>query len=100
MRMTDVKRQAYQEKAEAKIEEQVAELDKLKAKAKGQVADAKLEVAGLVEQAEQRLSEMRERLGKVGDAGEDAWEDLVKGVDDAWDDVTGAVQSAWKRLRA
>jgi len=59
------KKDAYIEKAQAKIEEYACKLDELKAKAKGEVAGLKIE-----------LLEQIDKLAELTDSAEDKWEDL------------------------
>jgi cell fate (sporulation/competence/biofilm development) regulator YmcA (YheA/YmcA/DUF963 family) len=97
--MSKARKAAYQQKFEAKLEEQQAELSKLKAKAKGGVADARIDAHNAIEKAEKKVEGLRARVAELIEAGEDAWADLTDGIERAWDDVTDAVASAWKKLR-
>ena len=78
---------AYRKKAEAKIEEQLAKLDQLRAQAKGASADAQLEAGKQINDLESALKAAQRKLEDLGDAAEDAWEDAVKGFDRAVEDV-------------
>ena len=92
------KKKAYQQKAQAKLAEKRADIDKVKAKAKGASADAKIEASKAVDELESKYQVAKKKLDLLVDAGEDAWEDIAKGFDNAWDDVSGAVKKVFARL--
>ena len=91
------KQQAYRKKAEAKLAEKRAEIDKVKAQVKGAGADAELEASDAITELEGKYERAKRRLRDVAEAGEDAWEDLTKGFEEAWDDVSSAVKKAFGR---
>lgn len=89
---------AYVRKAEARLEEFDAEIDKLKARAKGTKAVAEIEYT-------EHLSELREKrdtaermLTELRAAGEGAADDLRFGMDRAWKELSSAVESARQRF--
>ncbi len=38
-------------------------------------------------------------LAGIGEAAEDAWENLAKGLDDAWDDISGGIKKVFARFK-
>lgn len=62
------KSKLYQEKVQAQIDEWAADLDRLKAKARGQSAEAGLEIQGLVDQFENKFREGKARLKAAWEA--------------------------------
>jgi hypothetical protein len=62
------KSKLYQEKVQAQIDEWSADLDKLKARVRGDSADAGLEVQGMVENLESKLREGKARLKAAWEA--------------------------------
>ncbi len=62
------KSKLYREKLQAQMDEWAADLDKLKAKARGQGADAGLEIQGMLEQLESKLREGKARLKAAWEA--------------------------------
>ena len=80
-------KEMYQQKQQAKLDERKAELDKLRAKAKGASAEAGLELNDQIEQLERKLADGKHKLSELAEAG-----------DEAWDSVKGGVESAWKSL--
>jgi F0F1-type ATP synthase membrane subunit b/b' len=89
---------AYRKKAEAKIEEQQAKLDQLRAKAKGAGADAQIEADQQIGELEKALKTARRKLEDIGAAAEDAWEDVAKSFDRAWEDVSGSAKKLFSRF--
>ena len=71
------KKDAYVEKAQAKISEQSAKLNELKAKVKGQVADQKIETYEHIEKLELKLDAAKSRLAEIADSAEEGWQDLT-----------------------
>ena len=69
-------KEAYRKKAEARIEEQQAKLDQLRAKAKGVGAAVRLEAEKQIGELEEKLRKAKRKLAEVADAAEDAWEDV------------------------
>ena len=88
-------KKAYQRKAQAKLAEKRAEIDKAKAKAKAAGADAEIKA---VDELEGKYKAAKSKFEQLADAGEDAWDDVAKGFEDAWDDVTGAVKKFFARV--
>jgi hypothetical protein len=91
-------KEAYRKKAEARIEEQQAKLDQLRAKAKGAGADARLEAEKQIGELEEKLRKAKRKLAEVAAAAEDVWEDVAKGLDDAWEDVSSSAKRLFSRF--
>lgn len=71
------KKDIYQQKAQAQLDEWKAELDKLKAKASGASADAQLELNKHVETLSGALEEGKAKLAEIKGASEDALESVI-----------------------
>lgn len=83
-------KQAYQQKLDAKLDEWKAEIDKLRAKADGASADAKLQYDSQIEDLKKRRDEMEQQLEKLRNAN--------AGADKAWDTMSDAMKDAWRRF--
>jgi predicted nucleic acid-binding Zn-ribbon protein len=70
------KKDAYIEKAQAKIEEYACKLDELKAKTKGEIAGLKIDAQEQLDKLEAKLDAAKLRLAELADSAEDKWEDL------------------------
>ncbi len=81
------KKDAYIEKAKAKIDEQIAKLDLLKAKAQGEIADHKLKSQEKIAELETKIKEAKTHLAEITDAAEDAWENIKNKFDNLADDI-------------
>lgn len=79
------KKDAYVQKLKAKIDQWDAELDKLTAKADQVEADSKIEYAKQVEDLRAKRKDLEDKIAKVQKAGDEAWEDLKRGVEDSWE---------------
>lgn len=91
------RKDAYERKIAARLEELDAEVDRLRAKAAGATADAQLEAQDRMEELEDMRRDLRERFDALKAAGDDAREELVAGLEDARKSLSDAVQRA--RLR-
>jgi predicted RNase H-like nuclease (RuvC/YqgF family) len=70
------KKDAYIEKAQAKIEEYACKLDELKARTKGEVDGMKIDAQQQIDRLEIKLDATRLRLAELTDSAEDKWQDL------------------------
>ena len=81
------KKEAYIEKAQAKINEQTAKLEGLKAKAQGEIADQKIKSLEKIEELEVKIKDAKAHLSEIADAAEDAWENIKNKFDQLADDI-------------
>jgi chromosome segregation ATPase len=88
--MTD--RQAYIDKAKARLDQWEADIDKLKAKLDEAGADAKIEYADQIKKLGVQRDEAVEKLKTLRDSGDDVWDDVKEGLETAWE----RVEKAWK----
>jgi hypothetical protein len=91
--MMDTK-EAYQEKAEAQLEELKARIGLIEAKAARTKAEAKVEYSEQLEELCQKQKMVEERLEGLQAAGSGAWRELTAGVDAAMTTLQDAVASA------
>ena len=85
-------REAYEQKLRAKLDEWQAEIDKLKAQARGADADARIEREKEAERLEERREEVRRKLEELREAGDDAWDDIRAGAERAWESMSDAFE--------
>jgi hypothetical protein len=83
--VSDAQRQAYQQKAEAQVEEMKAKLDQLRAKASGASADTKARLMREADDLAGSYDEAKQSLMDMIDAGDDVWEDAKLRFEGAWD---------------
>lgn len=89
-------RDAFVKKMKAKLDEWNAEIDKLEAQSRQKGADVQADYQKRIADLKDKRQETRQKLDKLQDAGESAWEDLKSGVELA----AGAMGDALKSARA
>jgi len=93
------KKQAYQKKMEAKLEEWKAEIDKLKAQSKQIQAGAQTEYFERLEELDKRVENAKIKLAKLRQTSSDAWNDLKSGIEKAWNDIGESLKSIKSRFK-
>lgn len=93
------KRNAYEEKLAAQLEEWNAQVALFKAKADKATAAAKIEYCEITEALQRKHDEARTKLQELKAASDDAWEDLKSGAEHAWTDVKTAFHSAAAKFK-
>jgi len=92
-------REAYEQKLRAKLDEWQAEIDKLRAKARGAEADARIEREKEADRLEAKREEMRHKLKEMREAGDEAWDDLRDGAERAWKSFSDSFEKARDRFK-
>jgi len=92
-------KEAYKQKIEAELELAQAKLAELKAKAKSSAADAQINYEKLVDEIEHKVDTMKVKLKELGDASDDAWEEVKAGVENAWGTLSDAIKSAASKFK-
>lgn len=93
------KKDAYERKLQAQLDEWSAEIDRLKAKAEGASADAQIRYHKEIEGLQQQKEAANRKLSELRDASEGAWEDMKSGLDEAWKSLADSVKAASARFR-
>lgn len=93
------KKELYQQKLQAQLDEWSADIDKLKARADKADADVKLEYYEQIERLREKQATAKDKLGKLIAASDDAWEDLKTGTESAWHALGDAVSNASSRFK-
>ena len=96
--MTD--QSLHPQKFKAQLEEWKADIDKLKARAKGASADAQIEMQKGIDALDVRVTEAGAKLDELSAAGADAWEGLKKNVDNTWEGLKTSMQDALEKLKS
>lgn len=81
---------AYQQKVDAKLKEWDAEVDLLKAKGEGLVADAKIEFDKKIEELSNHKSELSAYWDELSDNAEDTWDSIKDEAEEKWNKLTKA----------
>lgn len=91
-------KQNYIDKAKARLEQWESEIEKLRAKMEEAGADAKIEYRDELDELRKHRTEAKEKLSKLAEVGDDAWDDVRHGLEAAWDRVESAFKKAKSRL--
>ncbi len=94
------KRDAYVQKLKAKMDEWNAEIDKIEAKADQAEAESKIEYEKQLKDLRAKRKDVEDKMAKLQQAGDGAWEDLKIGIESAWDSLGNAVKSAASRFKS
>ena len=93
------RKDAMLEKAEARMKQIDAEVDRLKAKAQEADADRKLELERQLSDLMGKRETFKSRVQDLKNAGEDALSDLSDGFEQAWTTLSDALDSAKTRFQ-
>ena len=85
-------KELHQQKMKAQLDEWKADADKLKAKASGASADARLALDKQVKDLDARIESGKARLAELAAAPEEAWESVKGRVDSAWEVLKTAIK--------
>ncbi|MCW5878277.1 MAG: hypothetical protein KIS80_05365 [Anaerolineales bacterium] len=88
--------EAYQQKAQAKLDEVNARLDLLRAQAKDKGADARIALDRQIVELEKQQDALSERLGELRDAGAEVAEDLGERINDAIEKAGKALEGLFE----
>lgn len=92
------KRELYQKKLQAQLDEWRADYDKMAAKARSASADAQLTIERDMKALGAMIEETQGKLNAVKTSSIDAWEDLKEGLDKSWDDLSKAFAKVRKHF--
>jgi hypothetical protein len=88
------------QKLKAQLDEWKADIDKLKARAKGASIDAQIDLQKMVDALEARVTEAGAKLEELSAAGAEAWDDLKKNVEHTWAGLKSSMHEAVEKLKA
>ena len=89
----------YVRKMHSKLDLWNAEIDKLAARANQSKAEMRAEYGKQIEELQPKRDEAKNKLERLQNAGEGAWEDMKVGLEMAWDAIGEAVDSAKSRFK-
>ena len=84
------RQEEYIKKAQAKFDELKAEFDRLKARARSEIADQKLVSHEKIDEIEKKIEAARARLSEMADSAEDRLESLRERFEVLVDDIGGS----------
>jgi peptidoglycan hydrolase CwlO-like protein len=95
---TMTEKELYLQKANARLKELQAEVDKLKAKASVASGEIQRELTVKMESLDNRIEQGKGKLNELETASDEAWESLKSGLESAWDSVNNAFNDAAGKL--
>ena len=93
------RKQAYEQKLDAQLDEWKADIDKLSARASQAEGEAQIQLNETVEKLQAQQQIAQHKLEKFRDAGDEALDDLKSGLDIAWKNLGKAIDSATSRFQ-
>ncbi len=87
------RKERYQEKMEAQLQEWQAKIDTLKAKAQQASTDARLQYEKQIDALRPKLAAARQKLQELKTSSESAWGDVKTGMEAAWNEL----KTAWDK---
>ncbi|UTW08279.1 hypothetical protein [Pseudomonas benzenivorans] len=93
------KKEAYEKKLQAQLDELSADIDKLKARAAQAEADSQLEYQKQLEDLREKRAAAQDKLENIKGSSEEAWEDIKAGADGALESLSAALKSASARFK-
>ena len=93
------KKENYQQKVEAQLNEWRADIDNLRLKAKDATAEAKLKYEDQIDKLELKFYEGKSKLRELKESSEDAWDSIKEGADSIWDTMKATFKEAKEKFR-
>ena len=92
-------RKEYIDRMAARLREWDTDLQKLEVKAGLAKADLKASYNQQIKELRLKKEEAKQKLKKIQDAGEDAWEELKEGTEKSWKLFEESVKTAWGKFK-
>lgn len=92
-------KELYRQKMKARLDEVMADIDKLKAKASGASADMKLKLTQHIKDIEVKVDEGKAKLTELGNTKEERWESVKEGTESAWEALKHAVKDVSAKFK-
>ncbi|MCG7852737.1 MAG: hypothetical protein MIO92_09465, partial [Methanosarcinaceae archaeon] len=93
------KKTSYERRIEAELHEWGTKIDILKAKAEASKAEARSIYVNQIEGLKAKQEAAKRKLNQLRESGEEAWEDVKKGVDTALTDLGKAIKDALSKFQ-
>jgi len=93
------KKEAYQQKIEAQLNEWKADIDKLKSRADQANASAQVGLYEQIDELKAKREAVAKKFEELRNASDEAWEDVKSGLDLAKESLSEAMSSASDRFK-
>lgn len=94
----ETKKEIYQQKVEAKIDQVNAKIDSYLAKFDETKADTKMEIKNQLDDLTNQRETVERKFEEMRNAGQDAWSNMRSGLDDAIEELEASYQQAVDKM--
>ncbi|NIW80250.1 MAG: coiled coil domain-containing protein [Calditrichae bacterium] len=94
----ETKKEIYQQKMEAKLDQLNAQIDTYIAKFDENKADAKMEIQETIDELTNQQKSVERKLNQMKSSGKDAWMEMRSGLDDAVDQLENSYNQAVEKM--
>jgi flagellar hook-basal body complex protein FliE len=92
------KRQAYEKKVQAQLDEWAADVEKLRARAANADADTQIAYHRQIDELRDMQKQANDSLAALKKSGDEAWDDIKSGVESARASLNDAIDTARSRF--
>ncbi|MEZ5738909.1 MAG: hypothetical protein R3E68_05205 [Burkholderiaceae bacterium] len=92
-------KESFEKTMQAQMDQWHAEMEKLKAKAAGAQADARVEYQKQIDHLQKLQQDGLAKMAEFRAASDDAWRDLRVGMESAWEAMGNAMKAASSRFK-
>ena len=93
------KKELYIEKLAARLKQWSAKIDEYKAKGEELKVDMKIEYKKQLEDLSVKKGALEKKISALKEPGNEAWEELKKGVEKSWKELSEAVKTAAEKFK-
>ena len=92
-------KELYRQKMKAQVDELMADVEKIKARASAASVDIKLRLAEDVKHLEMKIDEGKAKLTELAEASEGRWESVKDSFESGWGAIRSAITDASKKFK-
>jgi predicted translin family RNA/ssDNA-binding protein len=96
--MNERTKEAYLQKAQAELKEIKARLTLLKARSENKGADVRIEAQKHLNGLNDKFGNMQRQLDMLENSAQEAWEDLITGIDNSIAELRKSVEDSFDRF--
>ena len=92
-------KELYHKKMQAKLDEWIANIDKLKAKSSGASADMQLKLNKNIDNLKDKVNVGKTKLAELANTSEEAWGPLKEGIESAWTSLNATFKETMSKFK-
>lgn len=93
------KKQAYEQKVKAQLDQWDAKIEELKTKAAQKNAEVRVQYDHQIQEFQSKRDEVQKKLHHLQQSSEDAWEEISQGIETAWHELGKSFESAVSKFQ-